>query len=687
MAATNRLIHETSPYLRQHAHNPVDWYAWGPEAIARARNENKPILLSIGYAACHWCHVMERESFEDPATADLMNRLFVSVKVDREERPDLDSIYMDVVQAMTGSGGWPMTVFLTPDLVPYYTGTYFPPTDRGGMPSFQRVLVNVADAWQNRRAEVERTVTQVTDYLKDRVTRPAKEQLLLPSLLDRAFAVLAQQFDGMHGGFGRAPKFPQPMIVEFLLRYHQRTGDPKALAMAERTLQKMARGGMYDQLGGGFHRYSVDAIWLIPHFEKMLYDNAQLASAYLAAYQVTGNPFYRGVVEATLDYVRREMTSPEGGFFATQDADSEGEEGKFYVWSAAEIRQALGPDDARIFELAFGVTERGNFEGRNILFRAREPNEVATAVGVGVEAAEAVIARSRAILFERRSHRVWPGRDEKILTAWNGLMIRAMADAGRVLQRVDYRDAAVRAADFVLGVLGQNGRLVRTYKDGVAKLNGYLEDYAFLADGLLALYAATFEPRWFVEAKELGDAMLTWFWDDSLAAFFDTSSDHEALVTRPRDVFDNATPSGNSVASQVLLRLADYLGDDRLRQRARQVLAPHGEAMAKHPLAFGRLLGALDDYLAATQEVAIVGDPDAPDTRALLDALNAAYRPHAAVALKRPGDTSVDPLIPLLADRDSLDGHATAYVCRNFACQLPTTSPDELTRQLAKADT
>jgi uncharacterized protein YyaL (SSP411 family) len=452
--------------------------------------------------------------------------------------------------------------------------------------------------------------------------------------------------------------------------------------MAEHTLQKMARGGMYDQLGGGFHRYSVDAIWLVPHFEKMLYDNAQLASTYLAAFQVTGNTFYRRVVEETLDYVLREMTSPEGGFYATQDADSEGEEGKFYVWSAQEILEALGPDDARIFDLAYGVTERGNFEGHNILFHARETDEVATAAGVTIEAAEAAIARGRAILFHRRSQRVWPGRDEKVLTAWNGLMIRALADAARVLDRDDFRTAAVRAAQFVQDKLGGKGRLLRSYKDGVAKLNGYLEDYAFFADGLLALYTATFDPRWFAEAKTLTESMVIWFWDDVIGAFFDTSSDHEALVTRPRDVYDNATPAGNSVAAQVMLRVADYLGNNPLRQRARSVLSPYGEAMAGHPLAFGRLLCALDDYLSETHEVAIVGDPDVLDTRALLDVVNATYRPHVALALKRPDDESATAIVPLLADRASLNGEATAYVCRNFACQLPTTSASELARQL-----
>src|ERR1035437_2492342 len=524
-AKPNRLIDATSPYLLQHAHNPVDWYPWGPEALSRSKAENKPILLSIGYAACHWCHVMEHESFEDVTTAALMNDNFVSIKVDREERPDLDSIYMDVVQAMTGAGGWPMTVVLTPDRVPFFAGTYFPPTDHPGRPSFKRVLLGVSQAWRERPGEVANTVAQVTEYLRDRTIVAGQSQLLLPSVFDRAIDAIANQYDPLKGGFGQAPKFPQPMILEFLLRYHHRTGNAKALVMAERTLQKMARGGMYDQLGGGFHRYAVDSIWLVPHFEKMLYDNAQLASVYLSAYQVTGNTFYRRIVEETLDYVLREMTSPDGGFYSTQDADSEGEEGKFYVWSAEEVREALGSSAPRLFGLAYGVTDRGNFEGHTILFHAREADAVAGEAGVSVEAAEAAIARGKSILFDRRSGRVWPGRDEKILTSWNGLMIRAMADAARIFDRDDYRTGAVQAASFVLAKLGHDGRLLRSYKDGIAKLNAYLEDYTFLADGLLAVYRATFDPRWFAEARRLVESALTWFWDDAIKGFFDTSRD------------------------------------------------------------------------------------------------------------------------------------------------------------------
>ena len=682
MATANHLIHETSPYLRQHAYNPVDWYPWGEEALQHARAENKPILLSIGYAACHWCHVMAHESFDDPDTAALLNDHFISIKVDREERPDLDSIYMDAVQAMTGAGGWPMTVFLTPDLIPFYAGTYFPPSDRHGLPGFKRVLVGVADAWRNRPQDVAQTVSQMANYLTERKLQSAADQVLTPDLLDQAAQGFARQFDPMHGGFGRAPKFPQPMALEFLLRQYQRTGDVTVLRIVEQTLQKMARGGIYDQLGGGFHRYSVDLVWLVPHFEKMLYDNAQLAWVYLAAYQVTGQEFYRRIVEETLDYVLRDMTHPDGGFYSTQDADSEGEEGKFYVWSAAEIDQALDSDDARLFKLTYGVSDRGNWEGKNILFLAREPDEVAADVGVSVEAVREAIARGRRTLFERRATRVAPGRDEKILTSWNGLMIRAFAEAGRALGRRDYRDAAVRAANFVLAKLGRDGRLLRTYKDDVAKLNGFLEDYVFLADGLLALYAAAFDLGWFREAHRLVDAALEWFWDDESGSFYDTSRDHEQLITRPRDFYDNATPAGNSVAAELLLRLANYTRDDGLRQRARAILAPLAGAAGSQPLAFGRLVCALDLYFADAREVAIVGDVSAADTTALLDVVNQKYRPYLAVAAMSPDDEQAATIIPLLHGRSIVDGKATAYVCKNFACQMPTTDPNEFAEQL-----
>ena len=679
----NRLANETSPYLLQHAHNPVDWYPWSDEALERARREDRPILLSIGYSACHWCHVMERESFENPAIARLMNDRYVNIKVDREERPDLDSLYMTAVQGMTGHGGWPMTVFLTPDGTPFFGGTYYPPEDRGGMPGFPRILEAVAEAYRERRTELLEQAAKIRDFIERNARLRGGATPLTPALLDVAFESLRASFDSREGGFGGAPKFPQPMALELLLRIFLRTQDPRARSMVALSLDKMARGGIYDQLGGGFHRYSVDAVWLVPHFEKMLYDNAQLAQVYLHAFQVTEEPAYRRIAEETLDYVRREMTSPEGGFYATQDADSEGEEGKYFVWTPEEIKDALGDDDARLFMTYYGVRPGGNFEGHSILFVPRSAAEVSCQLGVTEATLEASLARSRQALLARRERRVKPGRDEKVLTAWNGLMLRGFAEAGAALGRSDYLETARGNAEFVLSRLYQDGRLLRTFKDGQAKLNGYLEDYACYADGLLALYQATLEPRWLHEAQTIAATMVERFWDGELGGFYDTSSDHERLVSRPRDVSDNATPAGNSVAVEVLLRLAVLFGDERHRERARQVLESLAEPMERLPLGFGRLLCALDSYLAPSQEIAIIGEPAAGDTEALLTVIRGGYRPYTALALAT-GPT--DPLageVPFLADRPRKDGQATAYVCRDYTCSLPTDDPGELARQLA----
>src|SRR6266702_1391757 len=580
---TNRLINETSPYLLQHAHNPVDWYPWGEEALEKAKREDKPILLSVGYSACHWCHVMERESFENEDTAAIMNQHFVSIKVDREERPDIDNIYMQAVQALTGQGGWPMTVFLTPDGRPFHGGTYFPPGDRHYgqqlMPGFPRILLSIADAYQNRRPDVEEQAAPVADYLKQRSGSPLRGRPGSPSggipleLLNTASRALAAEFDPVHGGFGGAPKFPNTMSLELLLRIHQhrQTGeiDVRAtraeLDIVETSLQRMANGGIYDQLGGGFHRYSVDTEWLVPHFEKMLYDNALLSRVYLHAYLVTGNQFYRRIVEETLDYVVREMTSPEGGSYSTQDADSEGEEGKFFVWTPAEIEAVLPPEDARLFMSYYGVTEEGNFEGKNILHVEQDAETVADNAHVSLEVLQESLKRSRARLFQAREQRVEPGREEKILTSWNGLMLRSFSEAARHLDRSDYLAVAIKNAGFLLSSLCHDGRVLRTYKDGRGRLNGYLEDYTFLADGLLALYEASFDPRWFSEAHKLMDETIKLFADEQNGGFFDTGSDHEALVSRPKDVMDNAIPSGNSVATEVLLRLAAFSGEEEYR--------------------------------------------------------------------------------------------------------------------------
>ena len=678
----NRLIHETSPYLLQHAHNPVEWYPWGPEALARARAENLPILLSIGYSACHWCHVMEHESFEDPDTAALMNQHFVNIKVDREERPDLDSIYMSAVQAMTGRGGWPMTMFLTPAGVPFYGGTYFPPADRGQMPSFRRVLESVAESYRTRAEDVRLNAERVLGVINRTMGQPGRRAELSAGLLDEAFANVKERYDATYGGFGGAPKFPQSMTLEFLLRVALRTGDPEALGMANHTLVNMARGGMYDQLGGGFHRYSVDAYWLAPHFEKMLYDNALLSRAYLHAYQFTRDPFFRRITEETLDYVEREMVSPEGGFYSTQDADSEGHEGKFYVWSFRELLDVLGPEDARIFAAYYGASEGGNFEGANILNVSRNPQAIADALGAPAQELEAVLSRCRPRLLHIRNQRVWPALDDKCITAWNGLMLRSFAEAAGALGRAGYRETAVRNAEFVASNLYREGRLLRTYRNGEAKLNAYLEDYAFLADGLLALYELTFDRRWFRTAIELAETMIRLFWDQENGGFFDTASDHEALISRPKEHTDNAIPAGNSVAAGVLLRLGRLTGRGDFEERARRILEQLADHLRQHPTAFSHLLCVLDDSLAPSQEIAIVGAMGDPATLDLLSVVWRAFLPHKVLALGAPEDAFSVQEIPLLEDRDQLNGRATAYVCENFACLLPVTDPAALAGQL-----
>jgi uncharacterized protein len=680
----NRLANETSPYLLQHKDNPVDWYPWGEEALERAREEDKPILLSIGYSACHWCHVMERESFEDEATARIMNEHFVNIKVDREERPDLDSIYMSAVQALTRGGGWPMTVFLTPDGSPFYGGTYFPPVSRGGMPSFKGVLTSLADAYENRRDEVLRSAQSVRDYLRAVTIDAAIPKSSSPGtdLLERAAESLVSQLDRRFGGFGGAPKFPQAMNLEALLRHWRRTGDLAALSGVEDTLRAMAGGGIYDQLGGGFHRYSVDEYWLVPHFEKMLYDNALLSRLYLEAYQATGDDFFRRVAEETLDYVLRDMISPEGGFYSAEDADSEGEEGKFYVWTPEEVEASLDPEDARLAMRFWDVTERGNFEGKNILNVPRPPEAVAAEFDLSPEELRERIAKIRSRLFAVREGRVRPARDEKILSAWNGMMLRSFALAARVTGREDYREAAERNAAFLLEELKEGGRLRRSYKDGRARFNGYLEDYAMVADGLVALYEATFETRWLVEADSLCDAISELFWDAEKGVFYDTPADHEELVTRPRDVYDNAAPSGTSVATDVLLKLALLLDRDDYRRRAESILEELSGGIEQLPGAFGRLLAALDFSVSEPREVAIVGDPEAPDTRALIDAVYARYLPNKVVAGRAPDDEEATGLVPLLANRPAPDGRARAYVCVRYACQSPTTDPTELLEQL-----
>jgi len=675
----NRLANETSPYLKQHADNPVDWYPWGNEAFERAKAEDKPIVLSVGYSACHWCHVMAHESFEDEPTAKIMNDLFVSIKVDREERPDVDDIYMQAVQMMTGHGGWPMTVFLTPEGKPFYGGTYFPREPRYGMPSFQQVLEGVTDAYRNRRPELEKMANELALSLnREKMAIGGTASDLNNDLLESARNKLTQTFDKMHGGFGQSPKFPQPMNLEFLLRYYVRTGDAEALNVATFTLKKMARGGMYDQLGGGFHRYSVDAIWLVPHFEKMLYDNAQLSRVYLHAYQITGDAFFKAIAEEIYDYVLREMTSSEGGFYSATDADSEGEEGKFFVWSKAELEELLG-ENARIAIEVWGVSTKGNFEGHNILYVPNEDQIAAERLGLSVDELQAKLTAIKDKLYAARTQRVHPGLDDKILTAWNGLMLASLSEAARVLDRGDYREAALRNATFLRDHLLTDGdRVLRTYNDGKAKINGYLEDYANLIDGLIELYQTTFDENWFALARRLTDSALKHFRADD-GGFFDTSDDAETLITRPRALQDNVTPSGSSMLARNLLRLVAYTGEGDYDEAARKSLSILTAAMREYPQAFGEALSAVELIAAGVIEVAIVGDPTA--AKSLLDAVQKPYRPNAITALARE-NVDGEAAIPLLSYRTQRGGLPTAYVCRNFACKLPVTSVEALEQEL-----
>jgi uncharacterized protein YyaL (SSP411 family) len=642
---------------------------------------------------------MAHESFENEDIARLINELFVSIKVDREDRPDVDALYMDAVQAFTGSGGWPMTVFLTPDALPFSGGTYFPPRDRYGMPGFPTVLRRVAHFYQTRKSEVDEMAQAFREAFQERGAAPLQlppdiavpaQAKLDPTPLVQATQTYLQAIDREHGGFGGAPKFPHPLDLDFLLRMIQRARQQPnlgieaedALSAVRLSLDAMAAGGIYDQIGGGFHRYATDGIWLVPHFEKMLYDNALLAPVYLHAWQLTGDERYRAVCEDLLDYVLREMTDPAGGFYSSQDADSEGDEGKFYVWALDEMRTVLGEEEAKIAERFWGVTEAGNFEGRNILHRAASEEAIAAALSLQVEQVREALARARQKLYAARAERVWPGRDDKVLVAWNGYMQRAFAEAGRVLDREDYIQTASRNADFVLEHLLPDGRLRRSWRAGQAKLDAYLEDYAALANALLTTYEATCEPTFVVQARKLADAMLARFWDEAANSFFDTAADHEQLIGRPRELTDNVTPSGTSLAVEALLRLAALTGEERYRDFAARVLLPLTGTMAQQPLAFGHLLAALDDFIGPFYEVAIVGAAGDPATIALRQALSSRYLPRMVFAQAAPGDTAAQASVALLADRRLLDDQPAAYVCQGFVCQRPVTAPAQLLEQL-----
>ena len=676
----NRLAHETSPYLLQHANNPVDWYPWGSEALERARGEDKPILLSIGYAACHWCHVMEHESFEDDATAALMNERFVCIKVDREERPDLDGIYMQAVQAMTGHGGWPMTVFLTPEGVPFYGGTYFPKDDRHGMPSFTRILQSISNAYRSKPGDVARTAESVREMYASAAEQTRSAGPLAPELLDRAFRALAERFDERNGGFDGAPKFPQTMSLDFLLRYWSRRGVEQALHIVSTSFKKMARGGIYDHVGGGFARYAVDAIWLVPHFEKMLYDNALLVRLGAHLWQATKDEEVKRVVDETIRWAIRELRSPEGGFYSSFDADSEGHEGKFYVWSADEIDAVLG-DNAPLARAYWGVTEDGNFEGQNILSVSGDRRAVAAKFGVSEDDVDDTIAYAAAVLYGARGKRVWPGRDDKILTSWNGLMVRGIAEAARAFGNDDYRATAIASATFLFDNLCHDGRVYRSYKDGKARIAGYLEDYASLGLAALAVYEITFDTVWLDRARMMSDATVRWFWSDDAGAFYDTASDGEQLITRPRDIADNATPSGTSLAVELLVRLAELLHDVDARRRATFVVETLAPAVGRYAAAFGHLLGSADMLINGAVELAIVGEPGAPDFTALERTAANHYVPALILA---GGPPRSDHAIALLTGREARGGKATAYVCHGYVCDEPATHPERLDEQLSE---
>ncbi len=687
----NRLTGESSPYLLQHAHNPVDWHPWGEEAFRIARAEDKPVLLSIGYSACHWCHVMAHESFEDAATAEMMNALFVNIKVDREERPDVDDIYMGAVQALAGQGGWPLTAFLLPDGRPFYGGTYYPKTPRHGMPSFTQLMGAVHDAYHKQREQLEKQADSLHQALKRDLIAigHADDSGLSLAMLDAAARKLMAGMDRSNGGFGAQPKFPNPISLEFLLRHYQRAGAEEARQLLTLTLRRMADGGIYDQVGGGFARYSVDARWLVPHFEKMLYDNAQLSRQYLRAWQLTGERYFRAIAEEIYDYILREMTAPAGGFFSATDADSEGVEGKFFVWTIAEARTALAPladEVPRALEIAvecFGMSASGNFEGSNILHLPRPLEESADALGLPPAELTEALAIIKRQLYAARANRIPPGLDDKILSAWNGMMLASLAEAARVLQRDDYLQAARRAGDFLLeNMLDERGRLYRTHKNGASKLNAYLEDYANMMDALLELYQSSFDERYFREARRLADVALAHFPAED-GGFYDTSDDHERLIVRPRNLQDNVTPSGNAMLAKQLLRLAAYTGDSRYDAAARLILRKLAAAMPQYPQAFAEALNAVDMLARGLAEVAIVGDISSAEGSAIMETLRRGYRPNVIVAWAS-GAADEESAVPLLRGREPLEGRATVYVCRNFACRLPVTSAAEMAALLAE---
>ena len=671
----NRLSLETSPYLLQHKNNPVDWFPWSEEALTAAKVLDKPILLSIGYSACHWCHVMERESFENAGIAVLMNENFINIKVDREERPDLDSIYMSAVQSIAGHGGWPLTVFLTPEGKPFHGGTYFPPVDRQGMPGFPKVLEAVSNAYKNQREQIESASDRLVDHIKAFTKFPDSELEISNNISKAAYEDIESQVDMIHGGLKGAPKFPQPMIYEFLLKHHARTNHAESLSIVTKTLDKMAYGGIYDHLGGGFHRYSTDAVWLVPHFEKMLYDNALLVRLYLHAYQITGKDLYKNVVEETLAYVMREMTSAEGAFFSSQDADSDGIEGQYFVWTVDEIQEILDPHLSGEITKYYDVSSKGNFEGKSILNLVSQEYKESK-----YKLIKDTLIKARDPLLKARGERVCPETDYKILTAWNGLMISAFAEASIILNNQAYADAAEKSAKFLLINLMNKNRLLRTFKDGKSKLNGYLEDYAFFIEGLLELHETTLNPSWLNHAVNISKTMIDLFWDIKTEQFYDTSGDHEDLVIRPRDIADNAIPSGASTACKVLLKLAVYLDDDQMRNIARLSMESAMPLITKAPIAAGEWLNCIEFHIDGSKEIVINGDFNDHGTKHLLSEVYRSFVPNKVI-LGINEEAAYDNF-PLAASKNMLDGKPTAYVCKNYTCSLPVNEPTDLFKQL-----
>jgi uncharacterized protein YyaL (SSP411 family) len=673
----NRLIHETSPYLLQHAHNPVDWYPWGEEAFDKARRENKPILLSIGYSACHWCHVMEHESFEDEKIATLMNELFVNIKVDREERPDLDEIYMNAVQLLTGRGGWPMTVFLTPARQPFYAGTYFPPEDRYGVPGFPKILRGVANAYREKPEEVDKSVRQILSALERMSVAADSRRPFSAEVIANSAEQLAQAYDPIQGGIGKAPKFPNVGVYELFLRHYRRSKEPRYLEMVTHTLRKMGEGGIYDHLGGGFHRYSVDEKWLVPHFEKMLYDNAQLVRIYAQVYCVTKDPFFKNIVDETMGYLLREMLHGEGGFYSTQDADSEGEEGKYFVWTPAEINEILGEEAAEVFCRMYDVSEHGNFEKKCILHPILTLEQASKLFKREQSEIENLVSDAKKKLFAVRETRIKPFRDEKILTSWNGLMLSGLAEAIKISNLPSYTEAGKRTVHFFFSKMFGEGHLLHTYKDGNAKLLGYLDDYAFLAAGLLDLYEASLDRSNLDHAVQLVEILLREFWDDKDGAFFYTGKSHEQLIARTKPVFDGSIPSGNAVATHTLLRLYHYTANDDYLKKAERVLRSYYDATANQPFGFAHLLAALDFYLEKPKEIVLIGKGEEQRLFDVIANIHALYLPNLTLQVASP-DQPLEEISPLLAGKKQINGKPTAYVCQNFTCSQPVTEWKDL---------